>query len=229
MATHYPVSKNTHVSTTITTTPIFRDHYDEWTTNRVNKLIQIFGTQWFDGKNILELGSGSGHVGSKLIKLGANLCFTDGRPQHIEKIKSLYPDNECYVIDQDRPYNLEKTFDLVIHWGVLYHLNDWKQDLLSAFKHSSIICLETEVCDSNDDIEIQISESLDHYDHAINLIGTRPSAPSIENFITSNNRKFIRYDESDLNSSNFHIYDWKQGSVCPGEWKAGMRRFWVIS
>lgn len=208
---------------------MFRDHYDEWTANRVNKLIKIFGSEWFNGKTILELGSGSGHVGSKLIELGAIVFFTDGRPEHVEKIKQKYPLNESCVIDQDYYYDLKRKFDLVIHWGVLYHLNNWRQDLLCAMNHSDIICLETEVCDSDIDMEVKVAESLSHYDHAINKIGTRPSAVSIENYITTSLlKKFTRYDDSDLNSSNFHIYDWKQGTICPNKWNAGMRRFWVI-
>ena len=204
---------------------MFEGHFIPWRKSRINKLISILGLEWFQGKKILELGCGFGHVGHELIKLGCDVTFTEGRNQFINVIKKNNPDSNVYLVDNDENWMLGSRFDLIIHWGLLYHLKNWKQDLKNCLWHSSLICLETEVVDSEEDIEIEVKET--NYDGALNSVGVRPSVGNIEKFLQSLGCEITRYDDSDLNAA-YMKYDWKAGSF-PGQWKLGHRRFWMVT
>lgn len=202
------------------------NHYNLWRKNRLNKLYEILGGRdWFKDKLILELAAGHGHVGRELQELGAIVVFSDGSEENVEEIKKRCKENtEIFFIDQDEPWNLNRKFDLVIHWGVLYHLDNWEQDLKTALEHASLLCLETEVCDSDDPAhELKVPEHW--YDGAKHGIGSRPSPAKIEKFLFEHNKKFVRYDDSSLNA-HYHHYDWpiQNTKEAPG----GQRRFWFI-
>jgi 2-polyprenyl-3-methyl-5-hydroxy-6-metoxy-1,4-benzoquinol methylase len=198
--------------------------YDDWSTKRINKLVSILGYQWFAGKRILDVGCGHGNNGKSFVKLGASCKFTDGREQHVNALKEEGATVE--FMDQDKPWTIvDEHFDLIIHWGVLYHLDNWKQDLACATAISSLISLESVVANSDDsdrDEKIQeIGSSLN--DHALNQVATTMSATNVEQHLTSLGWSHIRYDHSDLNSSPHH-YDWtvtNAGNV------HGQRRFWL--
>jgi len=206
---------------------VFDGHYVDWRETRINKVISIFGKEFFNGKTILELGAGHGHIGNYFRTLGARVAMTDGRPEHVEKMKESFGNKDIFLLDQETQWNSNEKFDIVIHWGVLYHIDNWKEDLQIAIRYGNIIFLESEVCDSDDpNIEIKVHES-NSYDQAVNStrIGSRPSASMIEQIISGTGSTFIRYDDADINS-NIHIYDWpvKNTNQAPN----GQRRFWII-
>jgi hypothetical protein len=205
---------------------MFDGHYNHWRETRIKKIISIFGESFFKGKTILELGCGWGDVGRYFQTLGAKVTFADGRQKHLDVIKKRDPLSNVLLIDQDKSWNLETTYDIIIHWGVLYHLNHWQQDIKCVINHSNLIFLETEVCDSDDvNLEIKVTEVSD-YDQALNKTGTRPSPAMIEKFLSSLEVDYKRYDDSDLNST-FHIYDWNVSSS--KEYRNGLRRYWIIN
>jgi hypothetical protein len=206
---------------------VFDGHYVDWRETRINKIISIFGKEFFNGKTILELGAGHGHIGNYFRTLGAHVIMTDGKPEHVEKMKESFGNKDIFLLDQETQWNSNEKFDIVIHWGVLYHIDNWKEDLQIAIRYGNIIFLESEVCDSDDpNIEIKVQES-DFYDQAVNLtrIGSRPSASMIEQIISKTGSTFIRYDDADINSG-FHNYNWavKNTNQAPN----GQRRFWII-
>jgi SAM-dependent methyltransferase len=203
-------------------------HYAKWREARINKLISILGKEWFKNKEILELACGFGDIGQKLETFGATVTYTDGKAEHIEKTKQRTKKQDmCFLIDQDTNWNLNKKFDLVLHWGVLYHLNNWEQDLNIAIAHSKkYICLESEVSDSDDpEFEAKVKEHW--YDGAKNSVGSRPSPAKIEKVIKQNKSviSLKRYDHKDLNAC-YHFYDWKIGNT--KKFPPGQRRFWFI-
>ena len=211
-------------------------HYDEWQNKRIEKLISILGENWFKGKKILEVGCGFGHIGKKLMdRFDCIVDFTEGRNEYISKIKENCKE-ECNVwcVDHDSDYSevlAGKYYDLIIHWGLLYHLSNWKQDLEIIFKHSDIVSLELEVLDFDDPTRsLKINEFVAkiepfHFDQALNGIGTRITQDAIEIFLKNKNLKFKRYDDSDLNN-NHHVYDWIPKN--DKSYTDGKRRFWMI-
>ena len=199
--------------------------YKVWRTKRVKKIENLYGDNFFEGISVLELGCGKGLIGNLLTKKGAKVTLTEGRQEYLEDIKKLNSSSEVLYLDQNIEWNLRKKFDVVIHWGVLYHLDNWRQDLKCALKHGNLIFLESEVCDSdNCDFELKIQE-FDYYDQSLNGIGSRPSANNIEKHLVQLGAHFKRFDDKDL-SSNHHIYDWKVKNT--NRWKNGLCRFWII-
>lgn len=205
---------------------MFDGHYDEWRRKRISKMASVLGGyEWFKGKKVLELACGHGHVGSSLFDYGADVTLCDGRTEYIEHVRIKFPHLKSYVVDQTQPYFLG-NFDLVIHWGVMYHLpaKFWKQDLSCAANHANLICLETEVCDTEDpSFCIEPQES--GYDQSMHSTGIRPSASMVEQEISSLGFKFDRYDDPDLSTPS-HYYHWKVEET--KTWRGGMRRFWII-
>jgi len=205
---------------------MFDGHYTDWRIKRFDKIISIFGEEFFKDKTMLELGAGFGENGKMFEELGAKVTYAEARKEHLDVLLERNSQTETILLDQDRSWNLNRKFDIIIHWGVLYHLNNWKQDLTCALSHSNLIFLESEVCRSNNP-NLEIKQYECGYDQAINNIGSRPSAIMIENYLTSLGCKIDRYDDAELNSS-FHTYNWSVPTPSPEDYIEGYRRFWII-
>ena len=132
-------------------------------------------------------------------------------------------------LDQNYPWDLNRRFDIVIHWGVLYHLDNWRQDLESTAKHTNLIFLESEVCDSEDpEFEIKI-EQVDGYDQDLGKYSTRMSSAAVEEKLIDLEFLYNRFDNKELNAE-FHCYDWvceSQVDLKPIKFTKGHRRFWI--
>lgn len=203
-------------------------HYELWRTTRLNKIEKIFGKEFFSGKTVLELGCGQGHIGRKFIEWGAQVTFCEARKELVDSMKNIMPDQEVIQLNQEEEWDLKRKFDIVIHWGVLYHLDKWKKDLECAIKHGNIIFLETEVCDSDDpNFELKVTEH-GGWDQAYNneKLGSRPSYSMVEKYLNMYQTSYTRYDDSDINAAHFHVYDWPIQNK--GDWRHGMRKFWIV-
>jgi len=218
----------------------FMDHYEDWREKRINKLISLVGgKEWFKGKTVLELACGYGHVGSELQELGANVTFAEGRLEYHKEIKARAKEgSEILLIDNDRPWKLDKIFDLVIYWGILYHLENWERDLRTVIDHGSLICFETCCLDPVDPGGVTLfTPAVQQYapvhiikesgfDQAIHGIGSYPPASHIERIITEAGGAYTRYDDADLNSGR-HDYSWKSGER--QHFLPFWRRYWMIT
>jgi hypothetical protein len=181
--------------------------FEDWNQKRLDKIIKIFGKNWFFSKKILELGACHGNVGLELIKLGALVYFTDARQENLNRIK----EKNIRVLDQNYPYDLKMKFDLIIHMGVLNHLENWKQDLKCALSHSDKMILESLVLGKKqkdyclDDNKNNLKYS------SFNSKNSYFTQESVEKEIKKIGFNFIRMDDKNLNSySNTLnlIYDW---------------------
>lgn len=206
---------------------MFDGHYNDWRVKRINFIEKLYGKSFFRDTTILELGCGHGHIGRYLQnQLGARVTFADSRLEHLDVIKGVMPNADTVCFDQNSPWDLGRKFDLIIHWGVLYHLDNWRQDLECAVNHSSMIFLESEVCDSEDfEFEIKLP-AVEGYDQDCGEYSTRPSAAAIEDKLIECNLLYRRFDSPELNSE-FHCYDWE--STNSNKWTQGQRRFWIVS
>ena len=205
---------------------MFDGHYKDWRKRRFDKIISIFGEDFFKDKTMLELGAGFGENGRMFQDLGAKVTYAEARKEHLDVLLERDSNAKIIVLDQDKIWNLNRKFDIVLHWGVLYHIDNWKQDLFCATNHSDLIFLESIVCASDDpNYEIKLHE--EGYDQAINNVGSRPSAAMVEAHVKSLGYSFTRYDDSSLNSS-FHIYDWVVSETDTRDIGMGCRRFWIL-
>jgi hypothetical protein len=205
---------------------MFDGHYVDWREKRFNKIVSIFGTEFFKDKTMLELGAGFGENGKMFEEIGVKVTYADARQEHLDVILERDGAAKTILLDQDKFWNLNRKFDIVLHWGVLYHLDNWKQDLTCALSHSNLIFLESEVCRSNNP-NLEIKKYEQGYDQAANNIGCRPSAVMLENYVSSLGCSIDRYDDASLNSS-FHKYNWIVPNPSPDDHIKGYRRFWVV-
>lgn len=211
--------------------------YQDWQNNRINKMEQIFGKEYFKDKTILEVACGYGDIGKHFREnLGAIVTFAEGRKEHLPFITENNPGSKVFELNQENFWNLGEKFDIVIHFGVTYHLDNWKQDFECAMNHTkSVMFFETEIADSKNPFGEFKFKDVDGYDQAMSesKICTRPSATYIEHEIQRLGGTFVRYDDADLNA-NIHNYSWElTGSADTNlEYSraagVGMRRFWSI-
>ena len=235
-----------------------RIFYDEWKNKRVNKIENIFGRDWFCGKSVLELGAAHGDIGIHFLKFGADVLFADARLEHLKSIqRKLFEtshNTKTLMLNQNEKYNLKQKFDLILHTGVLYHLENWKQDLECAMNHTNVMILES-VVSMKKDKELKIYKSDMMREHMKEYAGISDerfsdfSQEDVENHLSDLGCKFFRFDTSDLNTDwswdsdllgvnllTKHIYDWNYEQYEMGYYKINhskkdnihFRRMWLV-
>lgn len=215
----------------------FHLHYTGWCEARINKMARIVGREFFKDKRVLEVGAGHGFIGKTLREqLGAHVTFTDVRDGHRARILHNNPGAPYFSMNQEYDWSFPERFDLIVHFGVSYHLVNWRHDLRCATEAADVMFYETEVCDAFDPKFQRRYEELQLHDQAANEygLGTRVSAAYIEDELKRNGMIFKRFDDADLNT-NYHRYDWPlTGSaekIAPEDYtresEAGQRRFWL--
>ena len=222
--------------------------YEEWANNRYEKIIKILGKKWFKGKKVAELACAHGDIGKKLMQCGADVHFSDINQVFLykigEEIYSLYNrEANLFSLDQNKPYTLD-NFDLVLHFGVLYHLENWKQDLECALQSTNLMFLETVVLPLNsnyDEFNHTVNDAIVEYDHN-NIYGTQTGTipvltqKRVEQHLDKLGCKYICVKDQDLDTEwctthagGFirHLYSWDENFEHPLD-GTHYRRFWII-
>ena len=221
----------------------FGGMFNPWRVKRVEKLISIFGLDWFKGKKILEMGCGHGNIGLYLESLGSTVHFSDAREEALAKVKKKKPDAVVFVIDQETEWRLEDHYDLIIHFGILYNLNYWEKDLNKVLSHCSYAALESAVHKFDNENEYKIvNHSYPEPYGPARQIGTLTSSINIEKVVRENNFYPVRYDDQDLDLFDLdHVsYSWVEENnesapkygVIKSWWDNPFcrgRRFWVLT
>jgi len=215
----------------MSTDTTFRGHYDEWTTKRIHFIESHFGSEWFRGKRVLELGCGHARIGSHFARLGATVTCSDARSEHLAAIKARDPNLEVVEADLNNQWPFEGRFDLILHLGLLNHLEDFHFSIRRAFESSDRVILETEVSDSlNDQAVLPVDENKSMYDQSFTGRGSCPSAGYLEKLFAEHGFRALRLSDDRCNSRHeglHHVYDWP----CKGTdgWEHGRRRLWVLT
>lgn len=199
---------------------MFDGHYLEWNKNRLNVINKHFENKFFRDKSLLDVGCGHGFFSREFRKIGADVTCSDARKEYLENLK----DFKVIHHDLDQVWTLGK-FDIILHFGVLYHLKDPKQALKFAIENSKTLILETEVLNSSHDLITLRNE--EGYDQAYGGIGNQISVGAIEIILQDSGKFFKRIDDSDLNSS-FHHYDWEVKDESSPMIVSGRRKFWIV-
>ncbi len=129
-----------------------------------------------DGRTVLDVGAGVGHLAQYFVKRGCDVTCTDGRQSNIDRMFQLYPDLKSAVLDvQTEALTRLGRFDVVFCYGLLYHLESpvpALRNMASVCKH--LLLLETQVCDHVLPI-LRMGQEDTSADQALTGLGGRPS------------------------------------------------------
>ena len=154
--------------------------------------------------------------------MGGIVTSSDARNEHLTIVNNKYPHIKTLLIDCDNDI-IKDNYDIIIHWGLLYHLTAIETHLKNVLEKCNILLLETEVYDSST-IEDCITIDEKGYDQSFHNKGTRLSQQKIENILEKNKFQFKIIKDPILNS-DFHCYDWDITNS--KTFKQGLRRFWI--
>ena len=207
--------------------PQFEGHYVEWRARRIRAILNHFGADFFDNKNMVELGAGFGAIGAFFAILGSKVTCVEGRIANTRKIRKRYPfvDAITHDLNLGMPC-IDTKCDILLHLGVLYHLRNPEESLRLSCKDCEHLILETECSDSDDPYFVSsVSEDARGYDQAIDGVGSRPSPALVERILTSEGMLFERITDARCNSG-IHHYDWPIKNTKTASY--GQRRMWFV-
>ena len=202
---------------------MFEQHYIKWRISRMNGIKKYISPDYFKSKTLLELGCGHADVGNMFHDLGAIVSSSDARKEHIEYAKHKYPHINTLLIDCDND-SINEKYDIIVHWGLLYHLAEIEVHLEKVAQKCDILFLETEVADSDDKDFYLSNTEYPYYDHAFNNKGIYPSPYYVEKILQKNGFNFKLIKDPILNTDS-HYYDWDITNTKTR--RCGFRRFWI--
>ena len=129
-----------------------------------------------EGKTVLDVGCGVGHLAQFFVIKGCRVVCVDGRPENIARLRQLYPDLEAHVANvETEPLLRFGTFDIVFAYGLLYHLENPLAALRNmASVYQELLLLETVICDYDLPI-LKIEDESGAFSQALKGLGCRPS------------------------------------------------------
>lgn len=197
-------------------------------TRLVNLFAQVDLERWQDLK-VLEVGAGLGDLGDAFTQLGFDVTSTDGRAEHVEAMRAR--GRQAFVLDLDSTGVDEVgDFDLILAFGVLYHLAAPEDFIRSCGKRAKVLLLETAVCDRNDPVIRWVDEpgGWRGKDQALGRRGCRPSPSWVEGACREAGFTSVRDISSSLGNWRIGSFDWTPEDT--GEWRrdgVNLRKMWV--
>ena len=200
------------------------DYHPQWTINRINFIHKHYPEEYFNGKRVLELAPCRGDIGGHLQSLGADVHLLEGRFDNIYNIRQLYPTVVVEHADLDTPDWIWGDFDIIINFGLYYHLEKYhEQHLINCINHSKLMFFDTVVYDKCEPSIFYRREI--GYDQSLSGIGGTPTTSYVENIFDNLNVKYEKYTDRQLNSG-LHHYDWED--TCSEIFDEYSRRMWII-
>lgn len=204
-------------------------HYRESELTRLLNLFAHVDVERWRGMRVLEVGAGLGRLGDVFVQLGFDVTSTDGREEYVNRMKAR--GRKAFVVDLDRTgVDAIGDFDLILAFGVVYHLREIEPFIRSCGVKSKVLLLETVVSDSAEAVNQQVAEAggWRGQDQALNRYGCRPSPSWIEGVCRSAGFDVVRDISSPLANWQSASFDWEPRGN--GEWRRdgmNLRKMWV--
>ena len=134
------------------------------------------------GASVLEVGAGVGDHTSFFIDRGCTVLSTEARPENLAILQSRYRNLglESRELDLDNPVALDRSFDIVYCYGVLYHLRRPAEAIAFMAGHCCrMLLLETCVSVGDHQAVNPIAELAENPTQALDGHGCRPTRPWI--------------------------------------------------
>ena len=128
------------------------------------------------GKTLLDVGCGVGHLAQFFVQQGCDVLCLDARLENIDRLKTLYPGLKAQVFDLEKDSPIELgTFDIVFAFGLLYHLeNPFSAVHKLAAAARELLLIETVVSDHPMPLVVMCEEP-NAFNQAVDHIGCRPT------------------------------------------------------
>jgi len=210
--------------------PVFElDYYRECELSRLLNLFAHVDLEAWKGRRLLEVGAGHGHLGDAFAKLGFDVTSSDGREEHVAKIRER--GRRAFVLDLDACSAADfEGYDIVLAFGVLYHLREPERFLRSCAA-CPILLLESAVSDSSEPVLSFVPEKADGWrgqDQALNAVGCRPSVSWVEQTCRSVGFDVVRDISNPIGDWEIGTYDWEPlGSGENRRKGRNLRRMWI--
>jgi hypothetical protein len=204
------------------------ESYIEWQLARMKFIVYIYGKDFFKGKKILELGCFQGGLTKMFYNLGANITGVEGSKSNFEELVKKYPyinfkNEDCEITDE---WKFDEHYDIIIHWGLLYHLKNMENSITECMKHTDLMFLESIVINTSFKEKFLVRENVVGIDQAIHGMGSRASIGHIEKIL--DNYYYVRYDNSFLNSPFQPHYDIPIQNISLRDSREFTRKFWTV-
>jgi 2-polyprenyl-3-methyl-5-hydroxy-6-metoxy-1,4-benzoquinol methylase len=126
-------------------------------------------------RSVLDVGCGVGHLAQFFVKQNCRVVCLDGRSENVDSLRTRYPGLEAHVANVETDLSRFGRFDIVLCYGLLYHL----ENPLAALRNIAAVCddlllLETIVCDHDQPI-LLLDDETKTYSQALRGVGSRPS------------------------------------------------------
>jgi FkbM family methyltransferase len=162
-----------------------------------------------EGKSVLDVSCGVGHLSGFFVERGARVVCVDARPENIARLHSLYPGREAHVanVEFDRLSELGR-FGIVFCYGLLYHI----ENPIAALRNIASCCgelllLETVATDYPRPIYQLEDEPPATKNQAVSGFGCRPSPAFVAMALSRMGFSFVYTSDTRPNQPDFD-FEW---------------------
>lgn len=208
------------------------NYQSEWQNKRVDFILSKYSPSYFSGKRVLELAPYNGYIGARLQQLGAIVHCIEGRQSNTDNIKAVYPELSVECANLDTPHWIWGKWDIIVNFGLLYHLELFHRDhLINCCNNCNLMLLESVIFDS-DKPELYMHKE-NGADQSLTLMGGYPSTSFVENVFKELDVSFEKICDPALNAG-LHHYNWvdTNSRSWEGSGETGYnnhaRRFWIV-
>jgi SAM-dependent methyltransferase len=179
------------------------------------------------GMRVLDVGAGVGHLSKYLLDWGCEVVALEGRKTNVEEARRRYPGLDIRVCDIDKEYpHLTPEFDVVLMFGVLYHLMLPIAGLGRVLRASQtpLVLLSTVVTDSSCLERFPVNET-NGADQSMNGFGCRPSPNYIKHML----HMYDYEAHPDISQPDHPAYQWLP--AYDGKYQRGgglLRQFFIF-
>lgn len=174
---------------------------------RCDRIIRYYGKGFFKDKTLLDIGTFHGINGNIFSELGAIVTVQDAREEHVISVLEKYPHLIGYVHDLNNGLGTDDFYDVILHMGVLYHLESI-QSIRDACQHCNHLILETRVTDSVELECFALKENKQKIDFSYTGLAIRPAPALVEKILQEEGFEYVQI--RDGLECYGHSYNWEE-------------------